>query len=548
MLKSSLFFSFVCLSNSLCASGMDLYNAPVNSVQSFSGSPLSRSVVNSANSLQEIGTTQSSDSTMVRFQQVYKGIPIVGSQVIISSQQNQGRSVVGTQQVSGHLTNTLSLNTQPKLNAQQAIALAKKDYFIRSQSNTQGAQAVLQLREQVTGFVLSYLVSFKGMDDQNNPTWPFYVIDARTGAILKKWDNIQHFTDTGPGGNIKTTLYTYGKNGLPPLQVTAQGKVCTLENTSVRVVHLRYKWDFYDAILTPYNYICGHNVGDPIHGAYAPANDAYYFGNVIVAMYKNWYDLPVFRGTRGQAGKLLMRVHFGLQYDNAFWDGTSMTFGDGLMMYPLVALDVAGHEVTHGFTQQHADLEYHDQPGALNESMSDMAGQASRAYLLATAPLLYRKAYLGQNVVTWGIGETIVSTGMGTALRYMDNPSSDGSSADCVSRPLAQSSGASCGRTYAELVAFANANIGSASQRQSYIVHTASGVFNKAFHLMSLQFGIKTSYQIMLRANIKYWTPSTNFASGACGVLHATKDYKLNTNVVKTVFNKVGISTSSCAL
>ena len=332
------------------------------------------------------------------------------------------------------------------------------------------------------------------------------------------------------------------------MQVTAQGNVCTLENTSVRVVHLYYKWDYYDAILTPYKYICGHNVGDPIHGAYAPANDAYYFGNVIVDMYKNWYGLPVFHGTRGQAGKLLMRVHFGLQYDNAFWDGTSMTFGDGLMMYPLVALDIAGHEVTHGFTQQHAALEYHDQPGALNESMSDMAGQASKAYLLATSPLLYRKAYLGQNVVTWGIGETIVSTGMGTALRYMDNPSADGSSADCVSRPLAQSSGASCGRTYAELVDFANANIGSASQRQSYIVHTASGVFNKAFYLMSLQFGIKTSYQIMLRANIKYWTPSTNFASGACGVLHATKDYKLNTNVVRTVFNKVGISTSSCAL
>ena len=105
-------------------------------------------------------------------------------------------------------------------------------------------------------------------------------------------------------------------------------------------------------------------------------------------MYKNWYGLPVFRGSRGQAGKLLMRVHFGLQYDNAFWDGTSMTFGDGLQLYPLVALDVAGHEVTHGFTQQHAGLEYHDQSGALNESMSDMAGQASRAYLLATSPAI----------------------------------------------------------------------------------------------------------------------------------------------------------------
>ncbi len=553
MLKNTLFFSFAFLANSIfAANGVDLYNAPLNSLQLFSkssGTNLSRSLAGQDNVLQQLSTTQETNDTLVRYQQLYHGIPVVGSQVVITNHLSQGKSVVGAQEVSGHLSSVSQVNTQPKLNSQQAIARAKQNYFTQSQANTNEEKAILQLRAgEKNAFILTYLVSFKSIDAHNNPTWPFYVIDARTGAILQQWNNIQHFADSGPGGNVKTKKYWYGKNGLPALAVIKQGTVCTMESSSVRVVHLRSKWDFYDAILSPYQYKCGQNMGDPIHGAYAPANDAFYFGHVIVSMYKNWYGLSVFHGSRGQAGKLLMRVHFGEQYDNAFWDGTSMTFGDGLDLYPLVSLDIAGHEVTHGFTQQHSGLEYHDQSGALNESMSDMAGQASRAYLLSTSPALYKKAYLGQSTVTWGVGETVLPPGFATALRYMNDPSADGSSADCLSRPLANSSGASCGRTYAELVAYAKANIANPEDRQGYIVHTASGVFNKAFYLMSLQFSIKTSYKIMLHANTKYWTPNTNFTTGACGVLHATKDFKLNTNIVRTVFNKVGVSTSTCKL
>jgi vibriolysin len=228
-----------------------------------------------------------------------------------------------------------------------------------------------------------------------------------------------------------------------------------MESPTVKLIHLRSKWDWYDALLRPHQYTCQKNKGDPSNGGYAPANDAFYFGHLIVNMYKNWYGLPVLHGTRGQADKLLMRVHFGTQYENAFWDGMAMSFGDGgYQFYLLVSLDVAGHEVTHGFTQQHAHLESHDQSGAINESMSDRGGQAARAYLLSTSPALYKSAYLGQTTITWGIGETIMRPGYGTALRYMNDPSADGSSADCVNRTLAQSSGASCSITYSELVAF----------------------------------------------------------------------------------------------
>lgn len=551
MSKNAMVFSLALLSNGVFASGIDLYGAPLTSLQLFTKSSsvtLSRNVAQQANVLQVLSSAQDGTSSMVRYQQLYQGIPVVGSQVIISKPLNQGRSVAGLDTVSGHLSTVQNLNTKPKLSRQQVLAIARQNYFSHSQAKIQSETAVLQIREGQNSYVLSYLISFKSVDAHDNPAWPFYIIDAQTGAISQQWDNIQHYADFGPGGNVKTKKYIYGKNGLPPLQVIKEGSVCTMDSPAVKLTHLHYKWDYYDAILTPYKYSCGKNAGDPINGAYSPANDAYYFGQLVFDMYLKWYGFPVLRGSRGKIGKLLMRVHFGSQFDNAFWDGTSMTFGDGLQFYPLVSLDVAGHEVTHGFTEQHSGLEYHDQSGALNEAMSDMGGQTTKAYLLATVPGLYKKVYLEQTSLTWGIGETIMPSGMGTALRFMNNPSADGISADCFSKPLATSSGGSCARTYADVVSAARASSGDPSQQQSYIVHAASGVFNKAFYLLSQKVGVKVAYKIMLRANMKYWTPTTNFTSGACGVLHATQDYKLNTNTVRAVFNQVGVSTSTCKL
>src|SRR5215831_3853902 len=90
-------------------------------------------------------------------------------------------------------------------------------------------------------------------------------------------------------------------------------------------------------------------------------------------------------------------VHFDVDYDNAFFDGRQMVFGDGdgvLFTGFTKAIDVIGHELTHGVTQFTAGLEYHDQPGALNESMSDVFGY------------LVKQHYLGQTAdeADWLIG------------------------------------------------------------------------------------------------------------------------------------------------
>ncbi|MFD6880222.1 MULTISPECIES: M4 family metallopeptidase [unclassified Streptomyces] len=109
-------------------------------------------------------------------------------------------------------------------------------------------------------------------------------------------------------------------------------------------------------------------------------------------------------------------VHYGEDYNNAFWDGRQMVFGDGdgdLFLDFTVAVDVIGHELAHGVTQYTANLDYHGQSGALNESMSDVFGSLIKQYSL------------GQNAdeADWLIGAGLLGPNVtGVALRSMRAP------------------------------------------------------------------------------------------------------------------------------
>ncbi len=113
---------------------------------------------------------------------------------------------------------------------------------------------------------------------------------------------------------------------------------------------------------------------------------------------------------------LLASVHYGTNYDNAFWDGSQMVFGDGdgvIFLGFARSIDVIGHELTHGVTQYTADLTYQDQSGALNESISDVFG------------VLVKQRHLGQSAdqADWLIGADLLAPGVnGVALRSMKAP------------------------------------------------------------------------------------------------------------------------------
>jgi Zn-dependent metalloprotease len=116
-------------------------------------------------------------------------------------------------------------------------------------------------------------------------------------------------------------------------------------------------------------------------------------------------------------------AHYSQNYNNAFWDGTEMIYGDGdgVLMSPLsLALDVVAHELTHAVTQYTSALVYQNQPGALNEAMSDILGSSCEAWKAG-----------GVSSKTWMIGEDIWKPATpGEAMRYMNNPTKDGVSSD----------------------------------------------------------------------------------------------------------------------
>jgi len=113
---------------------------------------------------------------------------------------------------------------------------------------------------------------------------------------------------------------------------------------------------------------------------------------------------------------MISTVHYGSGYDNAFWNGEQMVYGDGdgtLFTAFTGPLDVTGHELTHGVTQYTSELEYYGQSGALNESVSDVFGA------------LIKQHHLGQtsDAADWLIGAGLLAPGVnGVALRSMKEP------------------------------------------------------------------------------------------------------------------------------
>ncbi len=149
------------------------------------------------------------------------------------------------------------------------------------------------------------------------------------------------------------------------------------------------------------------------------ADEAYEGAGQTYDLYKTVFDRD---SIDGKGMDLISSVHYMEGYDNAFWDGEQMVYGDGDEDMPeperlfnrfTIAIDIIGHELTHGVTEYEASLAYSDQPGALNESFSDVFGS------------LVKQRYLDQTAAeaNWLIGEGLFTSRVnGTAIRSMKEP------------------------------------------------------------------------------------------------------------------------------
>jgi Zn-dependent metalloprotease len=134
------------------------------------------------------------------------------------------------------------------------------------------------------------------------------------------------------------------------------------------------------------------------------------------ATYDFFYEIFQRNSIDGMGMRLDSTVHFGRRYDNAFWDGNQMVYGDGdgkLFNRFTISIDVIGHELTHGITQNEAKLVYRGQPGALNESFSDVFGSMIKQRV--------KKQTVDQ--ADWLIGQGLLTANVkGVALRSMKEP------------------------------------------------------------------------------------------------------------------------------
>jgi Zn-dependent metalloprotease len=160
--------------------------------------------------------------------------------------------------------------------------------------------------------------------------------------------------------------------------------------------------------------------GDPLRteGAPAagdPAIDEAYDG--LGATYDFYWETLRRNSIDDQGMPLNGHVHYGHRFNNAFWDGQRMVFGDGdgvVFNRFTIAIDVMGHELTHGVTEKEAQLIYQDQSGALNESVSDVYGSLIKQY--------HNGKQAAENA-DWLIGEGIwADPDRGVALRSMKDP------------------------------------------------------------------------------------------------------------------------------
>ena len=219
----------------------------------------------------------------------------------------------------------------------------------------------------------------------------------------------------------------------------------------------------------------------------------------------DYYKLKHNRDSYNNAGATLhSSVHYSTNYNNAFWNGSQMVYGDGdgSQFIALVSLDIAAHELTHAVTDYTADLIYQNESGALNEGMSDIFGAATEIYKDG-----------GINADTWKIGDEIYTPGTaGDALRYMNDPVAGGDYDYYPTRYIGTS--------------------------DSGGVHWNSGIANLAFKLLVTggthprsktttsvtSIGIAAAEKIFYRALDVYSTSSTNFRVMRDYTLRAASD------------------------
>lgn len=423
--------------------------------------------------------------THVRLNQFRSGVRVFGAQVITHLDSKAMRAV------SGRNFDEFEVETTPTISEAQALEAAKNELKFAGKFAEEPTAELVILPHEVfkdddedKGATLVYRVELKIEDGTDATANHQYFVNAKDGSIVWHYNAIEHgtgFSLYSGGVTINTQpvfsfpFYNY------LMRDTARGNAET-QNATTGTVFQRSLIDIW-----------GNGLASNPESA---AVDVHFGMAKTWDYYKNTFGRS---GIDGAGYKMVARVHYGTNYNNAFWNGSVITFGDGdgTTFTPLVALDVVGHEITHGLTQKTAGLIYSKESGALNESFSDIFGTMIEYYSGIHSDYL-----IGEDCYTPATS--------GDALRSMSNPT-----------------------LYGDPDHYSNRYRGTAD---SGGVHTNSGIQNNAFYLLAQGGTNSTSglsvsgigrgkaAAIFYRALTTYLGPSDRYVDARRWTLQAAQD------------------------
>ncbi|MER0242589.1 M4 family metallopeptidase [Streptomyces sp. HSW2009] len=443
-------------------------------------------------------------TTHTRYERTYAGLPVLGGDLVVHEARSGKVKDVTKATKSTIKVATTTAKLAPSAAERTAIKAAQAD-------DAKLAKAATAPRKVVWAAdgapVLAYETVVGGVQQDGTPNQLHVITDANTGRKIFEYQGIKN-------GTGKSQY-----SGQVQLGTSKQGSGYTLTDAGRgghRTLNLNHSQSGQGQAFTDTDDAWGTgSASDP----QTAAVDAHYGAALTWDYYKNVHGR---NGIKGDGKGATSRVHYGNNYQNAFWDDSCfcMTYGDGAgNTHPLTSIDVAAHEMSHGVTSNTAGLVYRGESGGLNEATSD---------IFATAVEFHAKN--PEDVGDYLIGEEIDLRGNGTPLRYMDKPSQDRVSLDYWSR-----------------------NAGNVD------VHYSSGIANHWFFLASEGSGAKEingvkynsptadgsavqgigrekAEKIWFKALTTYMTSTTNYADARKATLKAATDlYGANSAEVKGV-------------
>lgn len=457
--------------------------------------------------------------TSIKLQQVYNGVPVWGStQAAVVSEDGILTTFSGT--VVPDLDTKKGLKIEKKLNENKSISLAEKDLgYIPEYEKLPTADLVVYSNGDEATYAYHVNLNFLSPEPGNY----HYIIEASSGKILNKYNSInQAHNDQSvsakPGGaslagtNVNGTGYGVLGDSKPINMLLSGSYYYLQDNTRGNGIYT------YDAAnRTRLSGSLWSSVDTLLNSTYdAAAVDAHYYAGKTYDYYKNVFGRNSYDGN---GSVLKSSVHYSSRYNNAFWNGLQMVYGDGdgSTFIPLSgAVDVVAHELTHAVTDTTSELIYQNESGALNEAISDIFGTLVEFNI--------------NNKPDYEIGEDIYTPSIANdALRSMSDPAK-----------------------YGDPDHYSKRYTGTADNGG---VHTNSGIINKQAYLLAKGgtfYGVTVSGigndklgAIYYRANTVYLTASSTFSQARAALVQSSSDLygasSAEVNSVKKSFDAVGI-------